>query len=76
MTPQMFAYRDLRNDMNGFFDSASTATNAILVNHVLSALDAAWTTRNYNRQIQMKIRAYNKRYFDENIQMFGINVSW
>jgi hypothetical protein len=76
MTPQMFAYRDLRNDMNGFFDSASTATNAILINHVLSALDAAWTTRNYNRQIQMKIRAYNKRYFDENIQMFGINVSW
>ena len=76
MTPQMFAYRDLRNDMNGFFDSASTATNAILVNHVLSALDAAWTTRNHNRQIQMKIRAYNKRYFDENVQMFGINVSW
>ncbi len=76
MTPQMFVYRDLRNDMNGFFDSASMATNAILVNHVLSALDAAWTTRNYNRQIQMKIRAYNKRYFDENVQMFGINVSW
>ncbi len=76
LTPQMFAYRDMRNDMNGYYDVASTATNVILVNHVLSALDAAWTTGNYNREIRMKIRAYNKRYFDENVQMVGINVSW
>lgn len=76
LTPQMFAYRDMRNDMNSYYDVASTATNIILVNHVLSALDAAWTTRNYNREIQMKIRAYNKRYFDENVQMVGINLSW
>lgn len=76
LTPQMFTYRDMRNDMNGYYDVASTATNVILVNHVLSALDAAWTTGNYNREIRMKIRAYNKRYFDENVQMVGINVSW
>jgi hypothetical protein len=76
MTPQMFVYRDMRNDMNGFYDVASAASNIILINHVLSALDAAWTASRYNRKITMKIRAYKKRYFDENIQMVGINLSW
>jgi len=76
MTQQMFLYRDMRNDMNNYYDKASTVTNIILLNHVLSSLDAAWTARSYNREINVKIRAYNKRYFDENIQMFGINVTW
>jgi len=76
MTSQMFAYRDMRNDMNGYYDVASTATNIILINHVLSSLDAAWTASRYNREITMKIRAYNKRYFDENVQMVGINLTW
>jgi hypothetical protein len=76
MTAQMFQYRDMRNSMNNYYDTASTITNVILLNHVLSALDAAWTARSYNRDINVKIRAYNKRYFDENVQMFGINVTW
>ena len=76
MTSQMFTYRDMRNDMNQYYDVASIATNVILINHVLSALDAAWTAGRYNREITMKIRAYNKRYFDENVQMVGINLSW
>jgi hypothetical protein len=76
MTQQMFAYRDMRNQMNDYHDTATTATNIILINHVLSALDAAWTASSYNREITMKIRAYNKRYFDENVQMVGINIAW
>jgi hypothetical protein len=76
MTAQMFAYRDMRNQMNEYHDTASTAANIILINHVLSALDAAWTASRYNREITMKIRAYNKRYFDENVQMVGINIGW
>jgi hypothetical protein len=76
MTAQMFAYRDMRNQMNEYHDTASTAANIILINHVLSALDAAWTASRHNREITMKIRAYNKRYFDENVQMVGINFAW
>jgi hypothetical protein len=76
MTAQMFSYRDMRNQMNEYHDVASAATNIILINHVLSALDAAWTASRYNREITMKIRAYNKRYFDENVQMVGINFAW
>jgi hypothetical protein len=76
LTPQMFAYRDMRNDMNSYYDRATTATNIILINHVLSALDAALTARNHNREITVKLRAYNKRYFDENVQMLGVNITW
>ena len=76
MTAQMFQYRDMRNSMNDYYDTASTITNVILLNHVLSALDAAWTARSYNREINVKIRAYNKRYLDENVQMFGVYVTW
>jgi len=76
LSPNMFTYRDMRNTMNDYYDAATTATNIVLINHVLSALDAAWTTSNYNRQITMKIRAHNKRYFDENVQMFGVTITW
>jgi len=76
LTPNMFVYRDMRNTMNDYYDAATVATNVVLINHVLSALDAAWTTSNYNQQITMKIRAHNKRYFDENVQMFGVTVTW
>jgi len=76
MTAQMFQYRDMRNSMNDYYDNVSTVTNVILLNHVLSALDAAWTARSYNREININIRAYNKRYLDENVQMFGVNVVW
>ena len=76
LTANMFSYRDMRNTMNSYYDAATTATNIVLINHVLSALDAAWTTSSYNHQITMKFRAHNKRYFDENVQMFGVYLSW
>jgi hypothetical protein len=38
MTPMMFEYRGMRNDMNHFYDVASGSLNVILINHVLSAL--------------------------------------
>jgi hypothetical protein len=76
MTPNMKSYRDIRNDMNRFFDIAATATNIILINHVLSALDAAWTARGYNRTLNLKLRVVNKNYLDERVQMYGIYLSW
>ena len=45
-------YRDMRGDANGFFRIASTAVGVVVANHVLSALDAAWSTSRYNRSLQ------------------------
>ena len=76
LTPHMFRYRDLRNEMNDLYDIASTAANAILINHVLSALDAAWTTNNYNRRVEMHFGVQNLDYFDERVQMYGVTFTW
>jgi hypothetical protein len=76
MTTQMFTYRDMRNQTNNFYDTATAAVNVILINHVISAIEAAWDARNINRDIEIKLSAYNRQYNDEQVQMYGINLSW
>jgi hypothetical protein len=76
MTPMMFEYRGIRNEMNNYYDMASTSLNAILINHVLSALDAALTTRKYNRTISASIRLQQRKYYGEKVYVYGLQVSW
>lgn len=42
---QRMVYEDLRNDSNRYLKRATTVTGLILVNHVISAIDAARTAR-------------------------------
>jgi hypothetical protein len=76
MTPQMFEYRDIRNEMNNFYDISSAALNVILINHVLSALDAAITTRNYNQSLSVGMRVQNISYYGEKVQLYGLQLRW
>jgi hypothetical protein len=76
LTDNMFAYRDMRNQTNEYFDNATTAVNVILINHVISALEAAWSARMFNKDLEIKPFAQNRRYLDEQIQMYGLNISW
>ena len=65
LTPQMFTYRDMRNQTNEYFDNATAAINVILINHLLSALEAAWSARVYNKDLEVKLSAHNRKYLDE-----------
>jgi hypothetical protein len=76
MTPMMFEYRGIRNEMNRFYDVASGSLNVILINHVLSALDAALTTRSYNRSLSVQARVRNIEYYGEKVQLYGVQLSW
>jgi hypothetical protein len=76
MTPMMFKYRGMRNEMNNFYDVASGSLNVILINHVLSALDAALTTRNHNRALALQARVRNIEYYGEKVQLYGLQLSW
>jgi hypothetical protein len=76
LTDNMFAYRDMRNQTNEYFDNATTAVNVILINHVISALEAAWSARMFNKDLEIKPFAHNRRYLDEQVQMYGLNISW
>lgn len=48
---QMKTYADNRGKANDYYYTAELATALIVVNHVISALDAAWSTSNYNKEI-------------------------
>ena len=76
LTAQMLSYRNMRNDMNHFFDVATTASNVILLNHLLSAIDAAWTVRGYNRNLSIHLQSKNEIYLNETVQMYGIYFTW
>ena len=52
---QMKTYADNRGKANDYYYTASLMTGLAVVNHILSALDGAWSTSNYNKQITSEI---------------------
>ena len=48
-------YMDLRGQSNDKLKVAATATAIVLANHVLSAIDAIWTTKRFNKKITSSI---------------------
>jgi len=47
-------YRDMRGKANDFFTIASTAGFILVANHVLSALDAAWSASQFNNALRVE----------------------
>jgi hypothetical protein len=58
-------YDFMRADANDQYSAATLLASAILLNHVVSAFDAAWTTNRYNKRIVQSsfgfIRSDNRR---------------
>jgi len=69
-------FRDLRNLSDEYFDIASGATMAVLVNHVLSALDAALAARSYNRNLHLEFTINHKNLPYERVKMYGLQLAW
>ncbi|MBK6910024.1 MAG: hypothetical protein IPH10_03700 [bacterium] len=52
-TSAMFlTYRDMRGEANDLLEKGNTMMEIVLVNHVLSALDAAFAVRSHNRKLE------------------------
>lgn len=47
-------YRDMRHEANDLHSMADVSMGVVLVNHFVSAIDAARVTRNYNKQLAKK----------------------
>ena len=62
ISPQFGFYRDMRGDANELLDVARLAINVVVLNHVLSALDAAWSASRYNRSLQASARVQIRRF--------------
>jgi hypothetical protein len=44
-------YSGMRGDANSFYNTAETIASLIIVNHLLSAIDAAWAATRFNKTI-------------------------
>ena len=76
LTPNIAYYRDLRNESNGYYDIANNMLSVILVNHVISAIDAAFAAKKYNEGVQYSFRASSQRIAGERLNMLGIVLTW
>lgn len=63
-SPNFLYYSQMRGEANDFYATASTAVIGIYVNHLLSALDAVWSSIQFNKDIAVKLRLENIQLTD------------
>ncbi len=64
-------YSGLRGEANDFYDVASSAVIVVIVNHFVSALDAAWSASRYNKRLELNMSiekqqlGFNSHYYPQ-----------
>jgi len=76
ISPQRNDYTELQDDSDGNFKHATTLASLLLLNHVVSALDAAWTTKRFNRRVQAGLSVRQQIYQTEIIPVLRLGVTW
>jgi len=70
-------YTRLRKKTNDQYDLATFGSSVVLINHVLSMLDAAYSTYRFNKnQAQAKLGLEMQRYDDELVPALSLNLQW
>ncbi len=75
LTPNISKYRDMRNLSNEFYDRATLMLNLVLLNHLLSAFDAAWTVKKYNLKVSQAVRVFPD-YDSVPRLAYGLKFEW
>ncbi len=70
------AYTFIRLDANKQFKNATRATTVVLVNHLLSALHAAYTTHRHNQSVKAALGMRMENYNDELVPTLSMRVAW
>lgn len=70
------SYTFMRLDANKQFKNATRATTVVLVNHLLSALHAAYSTHRYNQSAKAVVGLKMESYKDELVPTLSMNVAW
>jgi len=70
-------YEDRRHDSNAALKTATTGLTLVMFNHILSAIDAAWTVSRHNRQLA-KVSLYFQplQYDRQSVTALTLNVDW
>lgn len=76
ISPQRTSYTELQDDSDRNFKRATTLASLLLLNHVISALDAAWTTKRFNRRVRAGLSVRQQIYQTEIIPVLRLGVTW
>ncbi|MCI0693952.1 hypothetical protein L0337_18345 [candidate division KSB1 bacterium] len=69
-------YTRMRKKANDQFKIATYGTSIVLINHVISALHAAYTTYKFNREIKASMGMEMQRYDQELVPALAMKMSW
>lgn len=61
LTDRYLFYSGLRGKANEYYDVAGTAVIMVIVNHILSTLDAVWDAAHYNKSLKTSV-SLHKQY--------------
>ena len=80
-TTMFINYAGDRQDANEYYDKGSTTLTIVILNHVLSAADAAWTVSVFNKNLKVKTGFHMENkysYFGERklIPVANVNVTF
>lgn len=75
-TPNRLFYETRRNASNENFRKSSTGATIALLNHLLSAADAALTVHFQNRKLNMAVRMTPAKFCADNPPMMTLHMNW
>ncbi len=76
VTPNIKKYRTMRNRSNDYYQTATTMLNLMLLNHVLSAFDAALAVKQFNKKINYTVRVNSQFDGVDRVTTYGLCISW
>lgn len=76
-SPDIGHYMDMRDKSNKFFRVARSATNYVIVNHILSAIDAAWTAKRHNKKLLEASLQFEQIFNVNHLQpVLSLRIKW
>jgi len=70
-------YMKMRADSNDLFERAKTGTTIAMLNHLLSAIDAAWTAKRHNNQLLEARLEVEQIYYANHLQpVLSLKIRW
>jgi hypothetical protein len=70
-------YMDMRAKSNDLYAMARTGTTIAMINHLLSAIDAAWSAKLHNnRLLKTSMRIEQIQYVNHAVPVFSLKFNW
>ncbi|MFZ5519333.1 MAG: DUF5683 domain-containing protein [Candidatus Zhuqueibacterota bacterium] len=70
-------YMTMRAESNDLFDKAKTGTTIAMLNHLFSAIDAAWTAKRHNNSLIKTSLRIEQIYYADHLQpVLSLKMKW